>query len=144
MSHSIVRVPLCRCSVWSNEQLPGPRGVPEIERVTPPGYRFSALIAWNCCIALRRGTRSRFGSPQIKSEVLIKLVCWSLLSMRGSTAPVLAAACSDQLRGAKGHAFGFVYATSPLSVAFPEIVNILQKRTGIQQWVGTVGHGVCA
>ena len=62
----------------------------------------------------------------------------------GSPAQVLAAACSDQLRGAKGHAFGFVYATSPLSLAFPEIVNILQERTGIQHWVGTVGHGVCA
>lgn len=62
----------------------------------------------------------------------------------GSSAQALAAACSDQLRGAKGHAFGFVYATSPLSPAFPEIINILQKRTGIRHWVGTVGHGVCA
>jgi small ligand-binding sensory domain FIST len=62
----------------------------------------------------------------------------------GSSAQVLAAACSDQLRGAKGHAFGFVYATSPLSLAFADIFNILQKRTGIQHWVGTVGHGVCA
>ena len=62
----------------------------------------------------------------------------------GSSAQVLAAACSDQLRGAKGHALGFVYATSPLSLDFPNIVDILQKRTGIQHWVGTVGHGVCA
>jgi small ligand-binding sensory domain FIST len=62
----------------------------------------------------------------------------------GSSAQVLAAACSDQLRGAKGHSFGFVYATSPLSLAFPEIINILQNQTGIQNWVGTVGHGVCA
>src|SRR5215813_6819413 len=57
---------------------------------------------------------------------------------------MLAVACSDQLREAKGHAFGFVYVTSPLSLAFADIVNILQKRTGIQHWVGTVGHGVCA
>jgi len=62
----------------------------------------------------------------------------------GSSAQLLAAACSDQLSGAKGHAFGFVYATNPLSLAFADIINILQKRTGIQQWVGTVGHGVCA
>ena len=62
----------------------------------------------------------------------------------GSSAQMLAVACSDQLRGAKGHAFGFVYATSPLSLAFPDIINVLQKRTGIQHWVGTVGHGVCA
>jgi small ligand-binding sensory domain FIST len=62
----------------------------------------------------------------------------------GLPAQALAAACSDQLRAAKGHAFGFVYATSPLSQAFPEIINTLQKRTGIQHWVGTVGHGICA
>jgi small ligand-binding sensory domain FIST len=62
----------------------------------------------------------------------------------GSSAQVLAAACSDQLRGAKAHAFGFVYATSQLSPAFGNIVDILQQRTGIQHWVGTVGHGVCA
>jgi len=62
----------------------------------------------------------------------------------GNSAKMLAVACSDQLRGAKGHAFGFVYATSPLSLAFSDIINVLQKRTGIQRWVGTVGHGVCA
>jgi len=62
----------------------------------------------------------------------------------GTSAPLLAAACSDQLRGAKGQAFGFVYATSALSQAFPDIISILQERTGIQHWVGTVGHGVCA
>ena len=62
----------------------------------------------------------------------------------GTSAQVLAATCSDQLRGAKGHAFGFVYATSALSRAFPDIINILQKQTGIPHWVGTVGHGVCA
>jgi len=69
---------------------------------------------------------------------------FSLAHAAGRSAQELAAACSDQLRGAKGHAFGFVYATSPLSLAFPDIVNTLQKRTGIQHWVGTVGHGVCA
>jgi len=61
----------------------------------------------------------------------------------GRSAQLLATACADQVRGAEG-SFGFVYATSPLSRAFPDIIEILQKRTGIRRWVGTVGHGVCA
>jgi hypothetical protein len=69
---------------------------------------------------------------------------FALAHAAGTSAQVLAAACSDQLRGAKGQALGFVYATSALSQAFPDIINILRKRTGIQHWVGTVGHGVCA
>jgi small ligand-binding sensory domain FIST len=62
----------------------------------------------------------------------------------GGPAQALAKACADRLRGVKGHAFGFVYATSSLSGNFPDIVEILRQRTGIQHWVGTVGHGVCA
>ena len=61
----------------------------------------------------------------------------------GRSAQLLATACADQVRGAEG-SFGFVYATSPLSRAFPDIIEILQRRTGIRRWVGTVGHGVCA
>jgi small ligand-binding sensory domain FIST len=61
----------------------------------------------------------------------------------GTSAQLLATACADQLRGAES-SFGFVYATSPLSPAFPDIIEILQRQTGIRHWVGTVGHGVCA
>ena len=61
----------------------------------------------------------------------------------GRSAQLLATACADQIRGAEG-SFGFVYATSALSRAFPDIIEILQKQTGIRRWVGTVGHGVCA
>jgi small ligand-binding sensory domain FIST len=61
----------------------------------------------------------------------------------GGSAQVLATACADQLGGAEG-SFGFVYATRPLCRTFPDIIEILQQRTGIQRWVGTVGHGVCA
>jgi small ligand-binding sensory domain FIST len=61
----------------------------------------------------------------------------------GRSAQLLATACADQVRGAEG-SFGFVYATSPLSRAFPDIIEVLQRRTGIRRWVGTVGHGVCA
>jgi small ligand-binding sensory domain FIST len=62
----------------------------------------------------------------------------------GGSARALAEACADQLCGARGYAFGFVYATKPISRSFPDVVEILQQRTGIQHWVGTVGHGVCA
>lgn len=61
----------------------------------------------------------------------------------GRSAQGLARACADQVRGAEA-SFGFVYATSALSRAFPDIIEILQKRTRIRRWVGTVGHGVCA
>ena len=39
---------------------------------------------------------------------------------------------------------GFVYATSALAGSFAEIVAGLRRRTGIANWVGTVGHGICA
>ena len=45
----------------------------------------------------------------------------------GTSAQALAAACSDQLRGAEGHAFGFVYATSPLALAFPAPWGLCRK-----------------
>jgi len=61
----------------------------------------------------------------------------------GKSAQRLATACADQVSGTEG-SFGFVYATSPLSRAFPDIIEILQRRTGIRRWVGTIGHGVCA
>lgn len=62
----------------------------------------------------------------------------------GGSAGELAASCAAQLRRGSGHDFGFVYATSPLSPAFAEIVAGLRQQTGIANWVGTVGHGVCA
>ena len=68
---------------------------------------------------------------------------FALAHASGGSAQQLATACADQVRGAEG-SFGFVYATSPLSRAFPDIIEILQRRTGIRHWLGTVGHGVCA
>ena len=59
--------------------------------------------------------------------------------------PVLAKRCAEQLgAAANGHALGFVYATPPLTKALGEIVATLRQATGIEDWVGTIGLGVCA
>lgn len=39
---------------------------------------------------------------------------------------------------------GFAYATDALAGAYPDIMTALADRTGIAQWCGTVGFGVCA
>ncbi len=56
----------------------------------------------------------------------------------------LATACADVIGRAPGHRLGFVYATSSLAPAFASVVAQLRERTGIEHWVGTVGHGICA
>jgi small ligand-binding sensory domain FIST len=62
----------------------------------------------------------------------------------GENADVVAGALSDRLRRANGHNVGFVYATSPLAASFGRLVDGLRRQTGVENWVGTVGHGVCA
>ena len=69
---------------------------------------------------------------------------FALAQAADGTHKELAAACVEQLRAASGHNLGFVYVTSPLARAFAEIVGHLRQHTGIADWVGTVGHGVCA
>ncbi|MGI9414345.1 MAG: FIST signal transduction protein, partial [Hyphomicrobiales bacterium] len=59
-------------------------------------------------------------------------------------ARALAEACAAQLGDPDGHTLGFVYATDPLAGALGDIVEILKSRTGIADWIGTVGIGVCA
>ncbi len=39
--------------------------------------------------------------------------------------------------------FGFVYATDALTAEIPAILALLERRTGITQWVGTTGIGIC-
>lgn len=51
--------------------------------------------------------------------------------------------CCRQL-GAEGHTLGFLYVTSPLARSFGDIVDELGQQTGIKDWVGTVGYGICA
>lgn len=45
---------------------------------------------------------------------------------------------------APGANLGFLYANDVFSGQLDEILDVLRERTGIQQWVGTVGIGVCA
>ena len=39
---------------------------------------------------------------------------------------------------------GFVYVTEQLAPDFDEVAQLLRERTGVRDWVGTVGHGICA
>ncbi len=45
---------------------------------------------------------------------------------------------------APGANLGFLYANDVFSGQLDEILDVLRERTGVQQWVGTVGVGVCA
>jgi small ligand-binding sensory domain FIST len=45
---------------------------------------------------------------------------------------------------ASGHTVGFVYATSALAPTFGRLVAALRRRTRVDTWVGTAGHGICA
>ena len=45
--------------------------------------------------------------------------------------------------GQSDWSLGFVYATDALSEAFGQIVDQLSTETGVRDWVGTVGLGVC-
>ena len=59
------------------------------------------------------------------------------------TAANLAADCAAQL-GNEGHSLGFVYATDALAGDMPAIIEALKAGTGVVDWVGTVGFGICA
>ena len=69
---------------------------------------------------------------------------YALAFARGGDARALASECAGRLSGATGHNLGFVYATSPVTQHFDRLVEDLRERTGISDWVGTVGHGICA
>ncbi|HEV3011115.1 MAG TPA: FIST C-terminal domain-containing protein [Burkholderiales bacterium] len=52
-------------------------------------------------------------------------------------------ACAERL-GRPGRGLGFVYFTDALVDSAPGILQELQERTGVQDWVGSVGVGVLA
>ncbi|MCG8560899.1 MAG: FIST C-terminal domain-containing protein [Hyphomicrobiales bacterium] len=56
----------------------------------------------------------------------------------------LAETCAAQLSHVDGHTLGFLYVTDPLAGALGEVAEILRTATGVPDWVGTVGLGVCA
>ena len=55
-----------------------------------------------------------------------------------------AKACQAQLGDVKGHAnLGFVYVTDELADDLSSILTFLRETTGIADWVGTIGVGIC-
>ncbi len=53
--------------------------------------------------------------------------------------------CVTQLEAGPGDAnLGFLYVTDILADDLSSILTFLRERTGIEDWVGTVGVGVCA
>ena len=56
----------------------------------------------------------------------------------------LAEALIGELGDIDGHTIGFLYVTDQLAGSLNDIVDILKARSGIGNWVGTVGLGVCA
>ena len=51
--------------------------------------------------------------------------------------------CADRI-GRAGGGLGFVYFTDALVGEAREIVDVLRSRTGVSDWVGTVGTGIVA
>ena len=53
------------------------------------------------------------------------------------------AACAQRL-GRPGRGLGFVYFSDALVDAAHDILEALRSRTGVEDWVGSVGVGVLA
>ncbi len=54
-------------------------------------------------------------------------------------------ACTDRLgRIEDENVLGFVYVTDVLAEDMSSILTYLRQKTGVEQWVGTVGMGICA
>ncbi|HYE50337.1 MAG TPA: FIST N-terminal domain-containing protein [Azospirillaceae bacterium] len=54
-----------------------------------------------------------------------------------------AKACLDRLRVPEGANFGLLYVTDHLADDIGSILTLLKGVTGIRDWVGTVGIGIC-
>ena len=61
-----------------------------------------------------------------------------------AAAAKVAAELAAQGGGATGGGLGFVYVTDRSKADMTAVVETLRARTGVQQWVGTVGFGVIA
>ena len=59
-------------------------------------------------------------------------------------APTLARRCLEQLPARSDANLGILYVTEPAAVRFPQLVQELAAGTGIANWVGGVGLGLCA
>ena len=54
------------------------------------------------------------------------------------------AKCAAMLGGERRGSIGFLYATEPLAGELPSVLTFLRERTGVENWVGAVGAGICA
>lgn len=54
------------------------------------------------------------------------------------------ARCLAALPEGGGETLGFVYAGDAFAGELPEIAEILREETGVPDWLGTVGLGICA
>ena len=53
-------------------------------------------------------------------------------------------ACAEQIGdSAAGARLGFLYVTDHLADHLGDVLDVMRKRTGIVEWVGTVGMGIC-
>lgn len=57
---------------------------------------------------------------------------------------MLAENCVNLLGDIYDHNLGFIYVTAPIAGALGQIIGIMKARSGISEWFGTVGYGVCA
>ena len=69
---------------------------------------------------------------------------FALAHAADGTAQELAAQCAAQLSGDGDHTLGFIYVTDQLAASLDEIIETLTARTSVENWVGTVGFGICA
>ena len=53
-------------------------------------------------------------------------------------------ACAERLEQPPGANLGFVYVTDELAADMGEITDFLVRHTGVAEWVGTTGIGICA
>lgn len=53
--------------------------------------------------------------------------------------------CLQQLGNIRGgYQLGFIYANDALSEDFEDIIGRLKQETGVENWVGTLGLGICS
>lgn len=63
----------------------------------------------------------------------------------GPAADAVVEQCLAGLAGrTAGHDLGFVYVTDTLADALPDMVRRLREGTGVGQWTGATGIGICA
>ena len=53
-------------------------------------------------------------------------------------------ACAAQIEPPKGANLGFVYITDALASDLENITTVLTQETGVADWIGTIGVGICA